>query len=784
MVAARRAARGPRGHKEQVDKPTDDPYAGRAMAKSTHRWRFFRAGGVDQIVLTEAEDLARLGKLDQKLWVALACPVRGTEIDERTLALIDADHDGRVRAPEVLAAVDWCGKVFRGLAELFEGGGTVPLKQLDGSTPEGKAVLSSAKRILADQGKGDAKEIGLEDVQAMEKVFVATRFNGDGIVPADSAEDDATRGAIEDIIKAVGSANDRSAKPGVDAKLLDTFFSEAAALLTWKTEGEDKELRPLGDATGAAAEALAAVEPKVADYFTRCRVAAWDDRGAGALNTTEAELGALASKELDPSCLELAKLPIARVAPAGQLPLGDGLNPAWAERVKKFATDAVTPLLGARSKLSEADFGAVVAALAAHRAWLARKPTGPVAALDLARVAEIVSSGAEQRIRELVAQDAALESEYAQIEAVEKAIRFRRDLAMLLRNFVSFADFYGRKGAVFQAGTLYLDGRACDLTVMVNDAAKHAALASFSRAYLAYCDCTRPNGEKMGIVAAFTAGDVDALMPGRNGIFYDRKGRDWDATITSIVENPISVRQAFWSPYKRLIRMVEEQVAKRAAEKEKASTGRVDAAAASAASVGAPPAPGAPPPAPGAPVPPGAPVAGAPPKKLDIGVVAAIGVAVAGVATFLSSVLATFLGLGMWMPVGIIALLLAISGPSMLIAWLKLRQRNLGPILDANGWAINGRVKINVPFGGSLTQVAQLPKGAVRAVRDPYAEKKRPWWLYFVLLVLVVAALLWVLGKLDAWLPASVSAKRLLYGEQLPASPSAAPAAPAAKAGP
>ena len=38
----------------------------------------------------------------------------------------------------------------------------------------------------------------------------------------------------------------------------------------------------------------------------------------------------------------------------------------------------------------------------------------------------------------------------------------------------------------------------------------------------------------------------------------------------------------------------------------------------------------------------------------------------------------------------------------MAIAWLKLRKRNLGPILDANGWAVNAKARMNVPFGGAL----------------------------------------------------------------------------------
>src|SRR5207247_3950947 len=114
--------------------------------------------------------------------------------------------------------------------------------------------------------------------------------------------------------------------------------------------------------------------------------------------------------------------------------------------------------------------------------------------------------------------------------------------------------------------------------VRVEDPGKHAALACLAKTYLAYCDLTRKGtGEKMQIAAAFTAGDSDNLMIGRNGIFYDRQGRDWDATITRIIENPISIRQAFWAPYKRLVRAIEEQIAKRAAVADAAATEKLTA---------------------------------------------------------------------------------------------------------------------------------------------------------------------------------------------------------------
>src|SRR6185436_7753870 len=114
---------------------------------------------------------------------------------------------------------------------------------------------------------------------------------------------------------------------------------------------------------------------------------------------------------------------------------------------------------------------------------------------------------------------------------------------------------------------------------------------------------------------------------------------------------------------------------------------------------------------------------------------------------------AAFFGLGAWMPIGILALLLVISAPSMLLAYLKLRQRNLGPILDANGWAINGRARIKVPFGGALTDVASLPPGAERSLDEPYAETQRPWGLYWTLFAIAAAGLLWYVRKLDRSLP-------------------------------
>jgi MFS family permease len=250
-----------------------------------------------------------------------------------------------------------------------------------------------------------------------------------------------------------------------------------------------------------------------------------------------------------------------------------------------------------------------------------------------------------------------------------------------------------------------------------------------------YVDCVR-EGQKMTVAAALTAGDADQLMVGRNGVFYDRQGRDWNATIVKMVDHPISLRQAFWSPYKRLGRMVSEQLQKLAASKAKAADDQMAALATTATSKAT------------APVKPAA----AAPTAFDVGkfagIFAAIGLAVGALGTALASVLGGLLTLKWWqIPLALVGLLLLVSGPAVIVAWFKLRSRNLGPLLDANGWAVNARARINIPFGTSLTQLAVLPPNAQRTLDDPYAEKPTPWVLYGVIAVALLA-LAWKLGWL------------------------------------
>ncbi|HSH12225.1 MAG TPA: hypothetical protein VLA15_00695, partial [Desulfurivibrionaceae bacterium] len=132
------------------------------------------------------------------------------------------------------------------------------------------------------------------------------------------------------------------------------------------------------------------------------------------------------------------------------------------------------------------------------------------------------------------------------------------------------------------------------------------------------------------------------------------------------------------------------------------------------------------------------------PKKIDVGTVAALGVAVGAIGAAITGLATGLMKLSWWqIPLVFVGIGLLISLPSMVMAWFKLRRRNLAPILDANGWAINTRARINTAFGAALTDLPQMPKGAERVLRDPFREKRSLWRMVGVILILVGAAV-WI----------------------------------------
>lgn len=690
---------------------------------SKYEWQYCSLGGAIRVKIGSGEDIAHLGELDQKLWTVLSCPVEGLEFDKQTLEYLDTEKDGKIMVNEVVQAAQWLTSVIKDKDSILNGDSVLKLDNIDTSTAAGNGLYNSARQILKNLGI-DKDEISLAEASDSKAIFAGTKLNGDGIITALSTSDDAQKQIITDITATVGSVEDRSGEKGVNAELIEKFYASCADWAAWKSSAP---VMPYGERTAAAFNAYNALKDKMNDYFTRCRLVAFDTEVAKAVNVAVTNIN-----DID-SC------PIAAPKAARTLDMA-AINPAWQ---KRFDTLASLTGFSGKTEMTEADWRSVETTFNDYAAWLGAKKGAEVEPLGEVRINAILIAGEKEALLALVERDKALAAESSSIDDVKKLMYYYRDFYRLLKNFVLFTDFYSRAPgvrAMFELGQLYIDQRCCDLCIRISDMSKHADMAAQSGIFLIYFKATsKVLGKSMDAVAVMTDGDIFDLRPGKNGIFYDLQGNNWDAVITKVVDNPVSISQAFWAPYRKAWEFCVGIINKSAADKDAKINADLQAKVQTAAAKT-----------------PGAADAAKTdkPQAFDIakfaGIFAALGMAMGYIGTFLTSIVT---GIQNTPPLDLIlillGLMLVISGPSCFIAWTKLRKRNLGPILNANGWAINSKVLVNILFGGKLTTVAKYPK---LKLADPYDQKTPAWkiWLPTVLIILAIAFLaLYFTGNLE-----------------------------------
>lgn len=415
---------------------------------TAHRWHFIRSGGVDQVVIRSGADIVNLESLDQTLWVAVACPTRGIDLDPRTLDLLDTDHDGRIRPPEILAATRWVRDRLRDPDVLVGSGSTVDVASIDTAKPQGEALAAAVRELLGLIGKSGAASIELGDFDALAEVLAQRPANGDGVIVARRMTEPMTRTLVEEIGAAYGWVEDRSGEHGVDRARVDRYLDDFARLQSWHAQATaEAALDPLGQCTAEAASTLAAVVAKIDDYFVRAELKAYDPAAAPSLDLPEALYRSLALDKLAPAHEELRRMPLAIPRADGVLAFTGAVNPAWAGELSAFRRDLAEPLLGrGLAELDAASWQDLRARLEPCSAWMERKPTTPLDGLALARIAALDLAAARAALYAAIDEDERAAAQNERFAQVERLVRYQRDLVRLLNNFVSFPEFYaGRR---------------------------------------------------------------------------------------------------------------------------------------------------------------------------------------------------------------------------------------------------------------------------------------------------------------------------------------------------
>ena len=696
-----------------------------------YKWEFDNIGGSSRVRISKGEDIRHLAELDPKMWTVLSCPVQGLEIDDKSLAYIDSDSDGRIRVNDIIATAEWITGAIKNPDLILEGKDSIDIEQFADSDT-GRKLYESAKQILSGLSK-EGGAVSISDTADSAAIFAQTRFNGDGVITESSADDADEKAAIAAAVASFGGVPDRSGSQGVNAAIIEDFYKALGEYVAWH---EAAVPAPFAESTDAAIDAYNSLDAKVKDFFMRSRLAAFSPDSTAALDVQTSRIEAISAENLTGKTDDIASYPLARVTGKPEIDLSEPVNPAWASQF-----DTLRPLFDGKKVITESDWEEIGAQFAAYSTWKGAKSGAAVEALGLDAVKDFIAKDRKEALLSLVAQDAALAEEAANIEMVDKFLHIFRDFYRLLRNFVTFNDFYNKDrgvSAIFQSGRLIIDQRECRFCMKVTDMAKHNASAAASGMFLVYCDCTtKTSPAKLNIVAAVTVGEIGDLVAGKNAVYYDNAGVEWEAVITKVVDNPISVAQSFWSPYRRMAKAVEDLINKNAAAKDAKimsdATAKINAAPAAVPAAADPKAAPAPP--------------------FDIakfaGIFAAIGMALGMIGTALVNIFKGLNALPWWKLVLVfVAIMLVISGPAMVLAWLKLRRRNIAPLLNANGWAVNASSKISIPFGETLTDVAKYPK---MKLKDPYKKGLATWQKLLVSIVClaVVFVALWLFNLLS-----------------------------------
>lgn len=674
---------------------------------NTPKMVFESYGRSPHLRIRSAADLEHVLALEEAHWVATGAPISSLNCDGMFLDYIDVDDNGRIMCFEVRQAIRWLFDCVKDRAGIDRAASVLKLDAINTDHDDGKKIHSSAAKMLKQLGVQEPTEIGLDQIRKLKKKVEEKPVSAEGVALPEAAGDDDTRKFIEDIIGTVGGASHSEGKEGVDEKKLDEFLKESKLYLEWHAKGvvpkgaDKSDIAPLGAGSEDAFALYTGLLGKIDEYFAQSRAAAFDKRAIDHMKPVETDLQS--ANLTDPKAIEalLKTCPLSRPDPKRSLPLKRDVNPAYESQLAKLRETVFTPALGhAIDVLSEDDWAVVKEFFAKRQAWMDAKAGGAVEKLGAAKLAGDQNKKYEDAVRDLIADSKKTALVLDNIRLVEQLILYQAHMLSLVNNFVSFPLLYDpERRALFEMGTLIIDGRCLNFAVKAENRAAHSSVAKTSDIFVIYIEVYPGNGDKKYELALpVTSGSKGNLCVGKRGVFCDLHGNMQDAKVVQIIENPISICEAMISPFQRMGKLLTGKIEAITTSAEK----KLDSATTGAlAGIQKGPEP----------------TPGAPQGKglLAGGLLMGGGVAVAALGSAVAYITNTFRGVETYKIIlGVFLAIVAVITPASLIALMKLRRRDLSAILEGSGWAINARMRLTLRQGRIFTRKPPLPEGSVR----------------------------------------------------------------------
>ncbi|MCP4397788.1 MAG: hypothetical protein GY801_10880 [bacterium] len=684
-------------------------------------FRFERYGHSYHLQIETPEDLKRILELDEAHWVATNAPIQTINADPIFLELLDSDSDQHVRSAEVKQAIRWLFEHLRDPSGVKAGNSNLDPLAIQVDDPEGRRIHSSLLKIFRRHNIPKTAGIGLETVRQIKKEEEEGGIDTAGIVLPAAAPDDESRQFLEDILTTVGGELHESGERGVTRKTLELFFEEVRVYHDWLvpadiSKGENSSpIMPFGEETPHLYAILAKIQRKITQYFMLCEAIRISPAVADQLKSRVNRLNDLDFSDSQAIGEFLQNEPIAWQTPDNCLDFKGTINPFYAKALEQFRAELLPRVLGeSPATLSGEEWERVREEFAAYRAWFESKPAVSVEHLPPEKIRTYLDNEEKRNlVITLVQESYKTAFVLDNLRLLEKLILFQANLIPFVNSFVSFPYLYDPQNcALFEMGTLIMDGRHFTMSVKVPNRERHINFSSASNMFVLYVEICEKEGQPLYEIAVpVTSGVRGNLQLNKRGIFQDIYGRNLHARIVHIVENPISFMEALSAPFKRFGKAITSKLDEMSSKAEQnlqsfstetmttMSTELKKIESATAAQRA---------------------------RQSAGGILAGGSIAVAALSSSFAFITKTFAGLS-WGAVlgGIVAGLLAVMLPSAIVAYLKLSKRDLSCILEGSGWGINSRMQLTHKQALTFTLTPLYPKNSTGIL----LRRSRLFWL-------------------------------------------------------
>ncbi len=689
---------------------------------------FNKYGGYYHLNITKSSDMEHILELPDSLWIATSCPVSGLRMDPNFLKALDANGNGRIVSGEVREAVRWILKILKPSLTWTKHESRIPLDLFRETGSEGVPLKETARKVLAASNHVDENSISLEQVRDRMHRLSRGDHYGDGIIIPELVEDKETAVFVRDLITALGPVSDSTGRAGINEEHLSRFKAEATLYLEW--QNQPNNAIPFGSETPELYLILTKIREKIEQFFAQCDLIRFEPSLAGRLFPHDIDTEDKSFNNSEEILDFLRRAPLTKPNSEGVLNLTRVENDLYRETLSEFQNRIMTPLLGKGTKvLNKNDWDKIKLAFQTHDSWQKSKPKTAIEFIGVERIEEYLKPSYSKAIQSLISREKTVALEIELLKRLEKLILFHQWLFVFVNNFVSFPHLFRTDTrAIFEMGTLILNSREFSFSVRVDNSEAHAALAKNSSLYLLYIRLFGDKSETpFEIAVPVTAGNAKGFYVGKRGIFLTWSGKEFDAQIIKIIENPINLWESMKQPFRRLISMITSRFTQMTATLQKEaetniagtpatnqklqsnlqqikqsplpvqpSAAQPDQALQSSASA---------------------------PTKSTRDIMIGAGFLVAGLGTALKFLVDAAKQLTQPETLRILLFMIGIFLAVTVIinsitAAKKLRQRDLSVLLQASGWALNGRMRLIRSMASFFSRKASYPKGARKHHRE------------------------------------------------------------------